>query len=192
MTWLVVGLGNPGRKYAGHRHNLGFMVLEELARRSAASFRRRFQGRFDRTELVGTDTVLLEPHTMMNRSGTAVAKAATFFGIPPERTLVIHDDMDLSFGTVRVKKGGGHGGHNGLRSLFQHFGRSFVRLRGGVGRPGGGEPTGYLLNDFDREQRRLLPELLAELADVAECVLRDGPDGAMNAYNGRPPVGGAG
>ncbi|MGM0574626.1 MAG: aminoacyl-tRNA hydrolase [Myxococcota bacterium] len=181
---MVVGLGNPGPKYAANRHNVGFMVASELARRAGASFREKFNGSFARCRLAQQDVVLLEPMTYMNRSGTSVGAAGAFFKIPPEETIVVHDDLDLPFGCLRVKKGGGHGGHNGLRSIFQHFGKDFVRVRVGVDRPRGGDVTGWVLSDFGSEERIDLPRYVDAAADAVEQVLREGPERAMNAYNG--------
>lgn len=188
MPWLVVGLGNPGPKYAGHRHNVGFLVVDELARRGAASFRQKFHGQFARARLAGglEDSLLLEPMTYMNRSGISVGAAASFFKVAPAETLVIHDDLDLPFGDVRLKSGGGHGGHNGLRSLFEHFGSDFHRIRCGIGRPiRGGDVSGYVLSDFDSAQRAELPDIVDAAADAIERVLREGTRKAMNTINAK-------
>ncbi len=186
MAWLVVGLGNPGPKYSGHRHNVGFMVVDELARRAGASFRQKFQAQFAKARLGRHDALLLEPMTYMNRSGTSVGSAASFFKVPQDETIVIHDELDLPYGDVRLKAGGGHGGHNGLRSIFEHYGRDFYRVRCGIGRPlRGGDVTGYVLGDFSTDQRPTVPDLVDTAADAIEAVLSDGPTKAMNAFNRR-------
>jgi PTH1 family peptidyl-tRNA hydrolase len=146
-VWLVVGLGNPGREYASHRHNVGFLVVEELASRLRAdAFRDKFSAQWTRgacrSGAAGGDeqVVLLQPQTFMNESGRSVQPAAAFFKVEPGNVLVVHDELDLPFGDVRLKMGGGHAGHNGLRSIIQHLGTSdFPRLRFGVGRP----PPGF-------------------------------------------------
>jgi PTH1 family peptidyl-tRNA hydrolase len=139
--WLVVGLGNPEPDYARDRHNVGFMVLDELASwKGADPFRKKFAGKLSRLLLGEVDLLLLKPWTYMNESGNAVQPAAAFYRIPTERILVIHDEVDLPCGTVRLKQGGGHAGHNGLRSIISRLGTAeFGRVRVGIGRP----PEGF-------------------------------------------------
>jgi len=185
MPWLVVGLGNPGDRYAGNRHNAGFMVVDELARRYCETFRTKFQSRTTRIRVADQDIVLLEPMTYMNRSGSSVGEAARFYKVEPAETIVVHDEIDLPFGELRLKVGGGHAGHNGLRSIFSHFHRDFVRLRFGVGRPGMGDVSGHVLGDFDAVERATLPDLLDRAVDAIEIVLREGPEPAMNAFHGK-------
>ena len=184
--WLVVGLGNPGRQYAGNRHNAGFMVIDELLRRSGADTPRlRMGGELAEGSLGGSKVVFCKPMEFMNTSGFPVSRAAGFWKIPPAQTLVVHDDMDIEFGRLRVAEGGGSGGHNGLRSIVSGFGsETFCRLRFGVGRP----PTSwqgadYVLADFSPEERKVLPNLIEEAADAAEVVVRDGVVAAMNKFN---------
>ncbi len=186
---LVVGLGNPGRDYAGHRHNVGFMVVDELARRvEAEPFRAKFSGRLSRGWLNDdTQALLFKPETYMNLSGDAVQPCAAFHKIPAEDVIVIHDELDLPFGDIRLKRGGGHGGHNGVRSIIGRLGADFARVRVGIGRP---PPqwrgADWVLSDFGAEEREKLPKLV-EIA--AKCVLdiaARGFDAAMKTRNTRP------
>ena len=183
MSWLIVGLGNPGPKYADTRHNIGFMVLDALARRSSAAFREKFKGLMARAEIADQDCVLLQPMTFMNVSGVSVGACASFFKAAPERTLVIHDELDIAFGDVRVKVGGGHAGHNGLRSIFQHFGKDFIRLRCGIGRPVHGDVTRHVLGRFDSNESAELEDVIDAAADAVVTVLREGPIAAMNVIH---------
>ena len=185
MPWLVVGLGNPGAKYANTRHNAGFMVVDELARRSCESFRKKFHGQVARCRVGNEDAILLQPMTYMNRSGISVGEAASFYKTPPEQVVVVHDEVDLPFGQLRLKVGGGHGGHNGLRSIFAHYDREFVRLRFGVGRPQHGETTDHVLGTFSSEEVPLLETTVDEAANWVEMVLREGPGATMNAFHGK-------
>ncbi len=184
MSWLVVGLGNPGAEYASTRHNIGFLVLDELGRRAGASFREKFQGELARTQVAGEDTTLLRPMTYMNHSGISVGRAASFYKLDPTAVIVIHDDLDLPYGEVRLKTGGGHGGHNGLRSIFAHFGRDFHRVRCGIGRPQfGGNVTGWVLGGFSPDERVTLPTLIETAADAVEALIHEGPRRAMSRFN---------
>ncbi len=172
---LIVGLGNPGREHASQRHNAGFMVLDELARRAGLSFNQKFKGEHAKGTLAGEPVVLLKPQTYMNLSGTSVGLCASFYGITPTDTLVIHDELDAPFGDVRAKRDGGHAGHNGLRSLFEHFAPgTFARLRFGIGRPPFGNTIGWVLADFSKDERIVLPDLIAQAADAAETFARGG------------------
>jgi peptidyl-tRNA hydrolase, PTH1 family len=187
---LVVGLGNPGERYAGTRHNAGFMVADRLhagCRSAHTSFDDRFDGRLARVSLEGQEVLLLKPQTFMNRSGRAVASATSFHGLGPEDLLVVHDDLDLDFGTVRVKVGGGSGGHRGLESCFEVLGtREFARVRVGIGRPGPDvDPVDYVLSPFDEGQRAELEGVVDLAADAAREVVGAGPATAMNHYNRR-------
>ena len=142
LDLLVVGLGNPGREYAAHRHNAGFMVVEELARRAGASFRSKFNGQLADARLDGARVVLLKPETYMNESGRAVGAAAGFYKVDPDSVLVVHDEGDLDLGRLQLRAGGGLAGHNGLRSIASHLKtQDFLRLRIGVGRPGPRRPA---------------------------------------------------
>ncbi len=190
--WLVVGLGNPGPEYARNRHNVGFMVADLLAERlGRLGFRAKFGGELAQAQLAGEKLVLLKPQSYMNVSGQVVARARAFFQVEPDRLVVIHDDLDLPFPRVKVKLGGGHGGHNGLRSIFSDLGtQEFVRVRVGIGRPPPRmDAADYVLQDFSREERRELDFVVPEAADAVETILRDGVISAMNRYNPKPEVG---
>ncbi len=166
--WLLVGLGNPGPQYARHRHNVGFMALEEVARRwQATSRRRRFQGELAEVRLEGERLLLLWPHTFMNESGRAVAEAARYYRIPPERIVVFHDELDLPPGRVRIRRGGGTAGHRGLESIARHLGtRDFWRVRIGIGHPGQRERVvGWVLADLPKAERERLEPILETLAE---------------------------
>lgn len=183
--YLIVGLGNPGAQYEATRHNAGFMVLEEVARRAGTSLdTQRFKGRFARARVAGREAALLMPQTYMNLSGESVTAAARFFKVDPEDLVVVHDEIDLPFGTIRVKLGGGLAGHNGLRSIAGLLGsQDFVRVRFGVGKPGGRSVTGHVLGGFAKGEAGELPDLVDRAADAVEAVLREGPRAAMNAFN---------
>ena len=185
LDLLVVGLGNPGREYARNRHNLGFMVVDELARRTGASFRSKFNGEFAETRLDEARIGLLKPETYMNESGLAAGAAARFYKVDPGAILAVHDEGDLDLGRLQVRRGGGLAGHNGLRSLASHLGtQDFLRLRGGVGRPGRGDPrdlADYVLSDFAAEDD---PEgIVDRAADAVEVLLREGLDEAQRRFN---------
>ncbi|MBZ8134878.1 aminoacyl-tRNA hydrolase [Afifella sp. IM 167] len=164
---LIVGLGNPGRRYANHRHNIGFMAVDQIHRRHRFSnWRARFQGELAEGQLEGEKAAVLKPATFMNHSGQSVGEAMRFYKLTPEDILVIHDDLDLAPGKVRLKKGGGHGGHNGLRSLDQHIGKNYRRMRLGIGHPGSKElVNGWVLHDFSQEERSWREPLLDAVAD---------------------------
>ena len=170
---LLVGLGNPGPKYANTRHNVGFMVVERLIDQLEANklSSSSFQG-----ELYKARTnYLLKPLTYMNLSGESVVKVADYFNIPTEDLIVVHDDLDLPFGALRFKRGGGHGGHNGLKSIDAHMGKEYIRIRIGIGKPEHkGEVASYVLSPFTQEERQHLPDLIAKAADAAKELLEGG------------------
>ena len=172
---LIVGLGNPGPAYAANRHNIGFMAVDAVAARYRfAPFRGKFQGQLSDGILAGRPILLLKPMTYMNVSGQAVAAAASFYKIPPADILVFHDEIDLAAGKVRVKTGGGHAGHNGLRSLHAHIGPDYRRVRLGVGRPQGkGEVADHVLDNFAKADKVWLEPLLDAIADYVP-LLADG------------------
>ena len=184
--YLVVGLGNPGKKYAGNRHNVGFMAVERLRdERGLPAWKEKFSGVFSRAD----ELMLLEPMTFMNLSGDSVQPAAAFVKVDPAHVIVLHDELDLPFGDVRLKVGGGHAGHNGLRSIIQRLGPDFVRVRIGVGRPPPGfraEVADYVLSDFDASERAELPDVLARAIAAVTAVLEKGLTAAQNAVNTRP------
>jgi peptidyl-tRNA hydrolase, PTH1 family len=185
--WLIVGLGNPGPEYAGNRHNAGRMVAELLARRMGASFKRH-KSRADIAEgnLVGVPVTVVVPHSYMNLSGGAVASLRDFYKVPPGRIVVVHDELDVPFGEIRLKGGGGAGGHNGLRSVSASLGSpDYLRVRLGIGRPPGRmDPADFVLRDFSATERKELPLLIERAADAVEALLRDGLEPAQNAFHG--------
>jgi peptidyl-tRNA hydrolase, PTH1 family len=188
LDLLVAGLGNPGREYARTRHNVGFMVCDELARRHGGSFRSKFSGELAELRAEERRLALLKPQTYVNESGRAVAAAVRFFKVPPERLLVLHDEVDLDLGRLQVRMGGGLAGHNGLRSVAQHLKtQDFLRLRIGVGRPERGDPgpvSDYVLSPFEAHEDA--DTLVARAADAVETILRDGLEEAQNRFNERP------
>ena len=185
LELLVVGLGNPGGEYAGHRHNVGWMVVEELARRHGASWRGKFNGQVAELRLDGHRVALLKPETFMNESGRSVGAAARFFKLEPDAILVVHDEIDLDRGRLQARLGGGLAGHNGLRSIAAHLKTpDFLRLRVGVGRPGRGDPrkpADYVLSNFDAEDDR--EDLVARAADAVETLDAGGLERAQAQYN---------
>jgi PTH1 family peptidyl-tRNA hydrolase len=185
LDLLVVGLGNPGREYERTRHNVGWLVVDELARRLEGRWREKFSGLLAEVRVDGLRLALLKPETFMNDSGRSVAAAARFFKIEPESLLVVHDDVDLEAGRLQARSGGGLAGHNGLRSLAQALGtRDFLRLRIGVGRPGRGDPRSvadYVLAPFTTEED--VGALVSRGADAAEMVAREGVEASQQRFN---------
>ena len=185
LDLLIAGLGNPGREHAGDRHNVGWLVVEELARRHDGSFRSKFSGRLAETRMADARVALLEPETYMNDSGRSISAAARFFKVAPENVLVVHDDVDLEVGRLQARAGGGLAGHNGLRSIAEILGtQEFLRLRVGVGRPGRGDPrpvADYVLSPFTAEDDADV--IVARAADAVESVLAEGLDTAQQRFN---------
>ena len=180
---LIVGLGNPGPDYARNRHNIGFMAADAIVRRHRFSpWRAKFAGEFAEGKLAGDRVLVLKPMTYMNESGSAVAAAARFFKVPIADIIVLHDEIDLAPGKVRVKKGGGHAGHNGLRSIDDHLGADFTRVRIGVGHPGDPDRVAdYVLSDFSKaECRDWVEKLIEALAEQAPLLLRGDDSGFMS------------
>jgi peptidyl-tRNA hydrolase, PTH1 family len=187
--WLIAGLGNPGPEYSGNRHNAGFMVADLLAERMGARFKRdRSRAAVAAGRLAGFPVTLAKPLTFMNLSGRPVATLRSFYKIPPERIVVVHDELDLPFGTLRLKLGGGDNGHNGLRSVTSALGtRDYLRVRVGIGRPPGRmDAADYVLHDFSAAERKLLPEVLERAADAAEALLRSGLAAAQTEFHAAP------
>jgi PTH1 family peptidyl-tRNA hydrolase len=171
---LIVGLGNPGPKYQANRHNIGFMAVDAIAGRHGFSpFRSRFQGELAEGVVGDENVLILKPMTFMNESGRSVAAAARFFKIPVERIVVFHDELDLAEGKIRVKNGGGHAGHNGLRSLHAHLGPDYRRVRLGIGHPGDKDRVvGHVLKDFAKADAAWLEALLDAVADAFPHLVR--------------------
>jgi PTH1 family peptidyl-tRNA hydrolase len=185
LDLLVAGLGNPGREYERTRHNVGWLVADELARRHGGSFRGKFSGQLAETRLDDLRLALLKPETYMNLSGQSIGAARKFFKVEPGDLLVVHDDVDLDPGRLQARLGGGLAGHNGLRSIAQAIGTNdFLRLRIGVGRPGRGDRRSvadYVLNAFEPEIDA--DALIARAADAVETIARDGLEEAQRRYN---------
>ena len=185
LDLLVAGLGNPGRQYERTRHNLGWLVLDELARRHHGSWRSKFSGSLAEVRLDGLRLALLKPETYMNESGRSVGAAARFFKVEPEQLLVVHDDVDLEPGRLQARAGGGLAGHNGLRSLAQDLGtQDFERLRIGVGRPGRGDPrsvSDWVLSGFAPEED--VERLVSRASDAIETIASEGLVAAQARFN---------
>ena len=188
--WLVVGLGNPGKGYAGNRHNVGFMVVDLLASRVGAKFGRNKRAHAEVAEgrlgFGGPKLILVKPLTYMNLAGAPVAQLAQFFKVPVENVVAVHDEMDVPFGEIRAKRGGGEGGHNGLRSMSKSLAtKDYARVRFGISRPPGRQdPADYVLSDFAGAERKELDFLVDRAADVVEAVVLEGVEWAQNKYHG--------
>lgn len=189
-TWLVVGLGNPGEKYAQTRHNVGQMALDVIADRFGEQFRahktnaRIIEGRL---RPGGARIVLAKPNSYMNLSGGPVSALAKFFGVPADHVMVLHDELDIPFNTVKLKQGGGHGGHNGLRDIAKALATpDFLRVRIGIGRPPGRQdPAAYVLSRFSKDERDDLGVLLEDAADATEAIITSGLIAAQQTFHGR-------
>jgi PTH1 family peptidyl-tRNA hydrolase len=181
--WLIIGLGNPGPDYAANRHNAGFMVIDVLAARIGAGFRRDRRGLLAASgTLAGAAVILAKPTSYMNLSGRPIASLSGYYKIPAERLIIVHDELDLTFGTIRLKRGGGDSGHNGLRSVTAALGtREYHRVRVGIGRPPGRrDAADHVLGDFSKAERAELPLLIEQAADAVEALLRVGLAEAQN------------
>ncbi len=191
-VWLVVGLGNPGPSYAGHRHNIGYMVTDELARRMGSGFRAHKSGRADVVEgrltppgVPGPRVVLARPRCYMNEVGGPVKALATFYKVAPAQVVAIHDELDIPFDTMRVKLGGGDNGHNGLKSMRSSFGTGdFHRVRVGIGRPPGRqEVADFVLSDYSSAERKVLPVVVDTAADAVETLVAEGLEKTQQRFN---------
>ena len=187
---LIVGLGNPGPKYLWTRHNAGFMVLDRLANEMGIAVSKKdFSGLVGEGSIGGERVILIKPQTFMNLSGRSAAAALRFHKLTIKDMVVIHDDLDIPFGKVKLKEGGGHGGHNGLRSLVAEVGGSdFIRVRVGIGRPVHGDVVDYVLNNFSKEEVASLPLLLDGVVDCLRLLLTQGLPKAMSIYNNKDLV----
>jgi PTH1 family peptidyl-tRNA hydrolase len=191
-VWLVVGLGNPGPAYAGHRHNVGYLVTDELAGRMGASFRAHKSGRADVVEgrlgapgTPGPRVVLARPRCYMNETGGPVKALATFYKVQPSRIIAIHDELDIPFGTLRTKLGGGDNGHNGLRSMRSSLGTGdFYRVRAGIGRPPGRQDVAdFVLSNYSSVERKELPFQVDHAADAVETLITEGLERTQQRFN---------
>lgn len=189
--WLVVGLGNPGPQYAGNRHNVGFMVADLLASRMGGPFKAHrsraqvLEGRLGAPGAAGPRVVLAKPMSFMNVSGGPVTALRDFYKLPPQRLVVVHDELDVDYGALRLKLGGGDNGHNGLKSLTKSLGAGYHRVRFGVGRPPGRmQVADYVLRDFSSGERKELAYFVDRAADAVETLVSDGLERAQSAYNG--------
>jgi len=187
---LIVGLGNPGRRHAFNRHNVGFMAVDRLAARDGIELKRvQSKAIVGVGRLAGLPVILAKPQTFMNLSGDSVGALAAYYRIPLVRMLVIYDELDIPFGTIRLREKGSAGGHNGMRSIIQHMGGEFPRLRLGIGRPPGRmDPAAFVLQDFGRDELSLVSEMLNVAVEAVESFVRDGINLTMSRYNG--PVDG--
>jgi PTH1 family peptidyl-tRNA hydrolase len=190
--WLVVGLGNPGPSYSGHRHNIGYLVADELASRMGSPFRAHKSGRADVVEgrlappgTPGPRVVLMRGRGYMNESGGPVSTIAKFYGVAPDAIIAIHDELDIGFGTLRVKFGGGDNGHNGLRSMRSSLGTGdFYRVRAGIGRPPGRQAVAdFVLSDYSSVERKELPFQVGDAADAVESLVTDGLEKTQSRFN---------
>lgn len=189
--WLVVGLGNPGLRYAKNRHNVGFMVVERLvdglATPAPVTWKDKFKAKVAAVTADIGRCVYLLPQNFMNRSGESVQPAAAFHKVPPTRIVVVHDELDFEFGRIAIKKGGGHGGHNGLRDIIEKLGsRDFLRIRFGIGRPGRGnhgDVSAWVLNDFPAIEAAQLPEHIDYATRSIRAICKQGVGPAMNEFN---------
>lgn len=184
-----MGLGNPGKEFERNRHNIGFRVADEVARRCEARFdRKKSQGKLAVARRAGKPLYLLKPQTFVNASGRSVGPVARFYKVPLEQLLVVCDDIDLPFARIRIRPNGSSGGHNGLKSIMETLGgrQDFARIRIGVGRPPHVREAvvGHVLEDFSRSEEQILPELVGDAADAVELILDGQLDKAMDTYNG--------
>ncbi|MFL7810093.1 MAG: aminoacyl-tRNA hydrolase [Anaerolineae bacterium] len=188
---LIVGLGNPGREYAGNRHNVGFDCVDLLAEKHGIALSKsQHKARLGTGQVAGRRAILAEPQTYVNSSGEAVGAVARYYKVAPEDVLVIYDDLDLPQGTIRLRPGGSSGGHNGIKSIIEHLGtQAFPRVRIGIGRPPGRmEPKDYVLQDFSAAEREGMVEVYDRVVDAVETFIHEGIREAMNRYNASPDV----
>ena len=188
---LIVGLGNPGPQYVNTRHNVGFMIIDQLAELLQIQMtQQKFNGIYGQGRLsTGEPVTLLKPQTFMNLSGKSVAPCSQFFKIPPSKLIVIHDELEFPYGVTRVKVGGGHAGHNGLKSINASIGtKDFLRIRIGIGRPKRGSVSDYVLANFSADEEAWLTQLCRQTAEDIELVIKEGARKAMNLIHARPPL----
>lgn len=187
VEWLVAGLGNPGQKYANTRHNMGFLTVDLLAEREGVKLNKvKFKSAYNILKLAGAKCLVMKPQTYMNLSGEAVGEAARFYKIPPERVLIIYDDVSLPVGKLRVRPAGSAGGHNGIKSVIAHLGtQDFPRIKIGTGAPGGdGDMIDWVIGVPSQKDREILLESFRRAIEAAECIIAHGCQRAMNDFNG--------
>ncbi len=185
---VIAGLGNPGAQYQHHRHNIGFKVLDCFAASSQQPvvWRNEFQGQTLRLKTPAWDALLIKPMSYMNRSGQPIQQALSYYKCDPEQLIVVHDELDLDFGMLRIKQGGGTAGHNGLKSIVQHCGPHFTRLRVGIGRPrAGGVVNNHVLNDFSRHEQSQLDDLIISCTQILNALLSEDVATVMNRFHTR-------
>lgn len=183
---LIVGLGNPGEKYDRTRHNLGFMVADYLADKLGGSFRDGFKGQFCDVTIDGSKHFLLKPMTYMNLSGESVQPLCAFYKIPLQDVIAVHDDLDMDFGKLKIRRGGSSGGHNGIKSIVQHMGgEDFPRVKMGIGKDMRKETVGHVLGKFAPDEAEKLDHFIKLAAEAAVCIAKEGLQKAMNGYNNR-------
>lgn len=186
--YIVVGLGNPGSKYYDNRHNIGFRVIDKLAKEYGVKINKlKFKSEYNETRINGEKIILLKPQTYMNNSGEAVKEVKNFFGVDTKNIIVIHDDIDLEYSRIKVKKNGGSGTHNGLRSILNHIKeKDFPRVRFGIGKP----PeymnlADYVLGNFNKDEIKKLDDFIEESVEIIESIVSNGIDNTMNQYNAK-------
>jgi PTH1 family peptidyl-tRNA hydrolase len=182
--WIVVGLGNPGKRYSRTRHNIGFMVVEETAKRYEIDFKEKEKYRIGTGSIDGEKVLLIEPLLYMNNSGLAVRDVIGRFNIPPEKLVVIHDDLDMEVGKLRIRRKGSSGGHKGIESIIQNLSsKNFARLKIGIGRQESVTSEDYVLSRFRKNEISLIKSTIERASDAVTCILLDGLDTAMNRFN---------
>ena len=182
--WVIAGLGNPGRKYSRTRHNIGFMAVEEIAQRNGIEFTDRKEYRIGRGSIEGHKVILIEPLLYMNRSGSSVKEMIRKYNTQPHELIVIHDDLDMETGKLRIRKTGSSGGHKGVESVIQNIGsKDFIRVKIGIGREPGTQVEDYVLSKFTRQEIPLIKETIDITADAVHTIIADGVDKAMNRFN---------
>jgi len=185
-TFVIAGLGNPGPQYQWTRHNAGFLFLDRLANLENISITRKsFSGLAGEWKYRDNRCILLKPQTFMNLSGKAVMQALQFYKLPLSQLIVVHDELDLPFGTVRLKQGGGNGGHNGLKSISEQLGKDYIRLRIGIGKPIHGDTVNYVLGNIPPDQMEVMSKVLDGGLDMLEMMLEEGLPKAMSLFNSR-------
>lgn len=183
---IIAGLGNPGKKYAQTRHNIGFLVVEAIAEKNSLLIEKtRFDAEYVKAKLGGREVFLLKPQGYMNRSGIPIFKFSSYYKVDMDNLIVVHDDMDLAFGKIKIVKSRGHGGHNGVRSIINEFGKKdFVRIRVGVSHPGSGRNvTGHVLGKFSPDEQKSIVQVVETASDACQHILENGPTSAMNFFN---------